>query len=337
MGLAVGAGHAVYVADSGAGDIALYKPENVEVPTISIKAPSAVTGTTAELSGTVDPNGAKPASNTSWHFQCTPACPGLKGGEVKADTAAHEISVEATGLAPHTQYEVTLVASNAADNEKPAEAGPESFTTLAIAPTIEATYAASVGETEATLKAQINPGGAATSFHFEYLSKAQLEENEKEGHDPFAGASSTETAFAGENDEVHLVSAPLSALQPDSAYVYRVLIENSVKALSGPARTLHTSAAAPSEPETCPNAQLRAEDNSTHLPDCRAYELVSPAEKLGFSAVGEGFGLLPVQASADGESLAYLSQAPLPGAADNERPKRLPCLARARRLAGQLA
>jgi hypothetical protein len=33
--------------------------------------------------------------------------------------------------------------------------------------------------------------------------------------------------------------------------------------------------------ETCPNEQLRAEDQSTSLPDCRAYELVSPPYKQG--------------------------------------------------------
>jgi hypothetical protein len=48
-------------------------------------------------------------------------------------------------------------------------------------------------------------------------------------------------------------------------------------------------ASTPAIADDCPNAALRAQNNSTQLPDCRAYELVSPVFKEGFSPITHGF------------------------------------------------
>ena len=56
---------------------------------------------------------------------------------------------------------------------------------------------------------------------------------------------------------------------------------------------------APASADDCPNAALRAQNNSTQLPDCRAYELVSPVFKEGFAAAPIGF--------TDDGRLSYLS------------------------------
>ncbi len=62
---------------------------------------------------------------------------------------------------------------------------------------------------------------------------------------------------------------------------------------------------APASAETCPNAQLRAENNSTQLPECRAYEQVTPPYK-------EGFAVLP-KAYSDEGVVAYISSGNFPG------------------------
>jgi hypothetical protein len=71
------------------------------------------------------------------------------------------------------------------------------------------------------------------------------------------------------------------------------------------------SAQAASAAETCPNAQLRAENGSLALPDCRAYELVSPLQKNGGAVQGFGanFGGDLLQAAADGEAATFSSSA----------------------------
>src|ERR1700733_7063369 len=56
---------------------------------------------------------------------------------------------------------------------------------------------------------------------------------------------------------------------------------------------------APALADDCPNAALRAENNSTQLPECRAYEQVSPVFKEGFVPVPTGF--------TDDGRLSYLS------------------------------
>jgi Tol biopolymer transport system component len=64
--------------------------------------------------------------------------------------------------------------------------------------------------------------------------------------------------------------------------------------------------------ESCPNEEVRAEQGSGRLPDCRAFELVTPEVKGDNSSIGGAFGIpfgFP-----DGNHVFYLSELPIPGA-----------------------
>jgi hypothetical protein len=74
---------------------------------------------------------------------------------------------------------------------------------------------------------------------------------------------------------------------------------------------LAQSSEAGTTPTACPNSALRT-GPSMQLPDCRAFEQVSPLEKGGYAALLAGF---PTQATSDGEAISYMSLGAFSGAA----------------------
>ena len=269
-------------------------------PAISLAAPTNVTGSSALFSATIDPEapvGNPAAFDVNWHFECTPECPGLEG-TIPADSDPHTVAVDATGLKPGTAYEVTLVAENAAG---PVSAGPESFATAATPPQLISPKATPL-ITEATLEATINPGGLATTYRFEY------------GPTSAYGQSTAAKTIPAGADAV-TVEAQLFGLSPSTTYRYRLLATNSQGASAGPEQGFATLADGTLPLDTCGNADVRVEQGSQYLPDCRAYELVSPANKLGYDVGGNsGDPNIDLKVSADGELATYRSIQPIPPA-----------------------
>ncbi len=58
----------------------------------------------------------------------------------------------------------------------------------------------------------------------------------------------------------------------------------------------------------CPNEAARSQQASSFLPDCRAYEMVSPLEKNGADIAHSISGAGILQASSDGTKVTYISQ-----------------------------
>jgi hypothetical protein len=290
----------------------------VAKPSVSIEAVTTFSAHTAQLIGHVNPNAPKAKAETSeaeqeaflthYHFQCEPECPGLEG-EVLAGKDPEEVPKEATGLIPGHNYEVSLIATNAGGTET---AGPVEFTTEALPPQIDATFATAVSETEATLKAKVNPGGAETTVHFDYTT-TDFSSCTPTGPECF---TTPESASIGKDVEDHTAEATITNLQPHTAYRYRVIASNERAPSGTPGPTKgFTTTAAPTASSGCSNEQLRRENNSTALPDCRAYEQASPVDKGGFDATPRlNSGQLQAQASPSGEAVAYQGYGSLPGA-----------------------
>ncbi len=130
----------------------------------------------------------------------------------------------------------------------------------------------------------IQQGGEAydTHYHFEYVSQKQFEAPGGEGG--LATAVSTPEVDAGSGDSSGIVGEDLPGLQAGETYRYRLAASNTAPGTSlvQGAEQVLTVPVPPSagEPAACPNEVFRT-GLSAGLPDCRAYEQVTPVDKEG--------------------------------------------------------
>jgi len=172
-------------------------------------------------------------------------------------------------------------------------------------PAIDSQYATQVSSDSATLQAQINPRFGDTSYHFEY------------GTGDCATNSCTSVPIPdqdiGSGNKDVAVSQHAQGLQPGTTYHYRVVATNSAGTTDGVEATITTQAAGSPGPGTCPNAAFRSQQNDSFLPDCRAYEQVTPANKGDAQPSLPTQGVGVIQASVNGDAMAYFSLQALPG------------------------
>jgi len=277
-------------------------------PQVGCCTVSTVHSSSVHLSGVVVPD----RSATTWRLQVasSPAAPEsewkpvseglLTGGE--ADANFHEVQGDATGLAEGKTYYARLLAENTHGSVTSEVKGFET----AGAPLVStfATHAIH-GESLRAL-GDVFPHGTDTHFHVEYVTQQQFEES------GWAAASSTPEEDAGAGEFVGgfptvLVGQDLPGLQPGVTYHYRLqarsgapgspLVDGNEQTLTAPG-VLTSGEAAP-----CANESLRG-GLSAQLPDCRAYEQVTPVEKGGAQDFSH-YGLVTMGANVgeDGEHL----------------------------------
>ncbi|MGA2164303.1 MAG: hypothetical protein ABSH36_07525, partial [Solirubrobacteraceae bacterium] len=270
----------------------------------------AVTATSATFQGELNPGKSGPAGSYEldtyeFLYNTGGSC---EGGGKAPEPAGMSLGggqealplVAVSGLRPDSEYAVCLLARNGAGET--AVGSPTMFTTSTAPPTIASESVTNVEAAAATLEAEIDPDGVATTYHFEY------------GTSDAYGQSTPESASIGEGNLDRTVTARITSLEPGTTYHYRVVASSSLSpgGTLGPDKTLITPVAPGSEPvQSCSNEQRRAEQPyGLELPDCRAYELVSPVETNGSDATdpntGSVLGTVNVsRAAVSGEALAF--------------------------------
>ena len=167
------------------------------------------------------------------------------------------------------------------------------------APVVGHESVAEIGTTEAKLGGLVNPGGIQTAYRFEYGPTSAYGSSV-----PFPEGS------VGEGIAARVVWASASGLASGTTYHYRVVASSELGTVYGPDQTFTTLS---TEQAACPNEQLRG-GFSERLPDCRAYELVTPPVKSSSQFDFKAGFAYSSRSAADGEALTLRTLEPRPGA-----------------------
>jgi hypothetical protein len=275
--------------------------------TVITTAATASAIESATLHGTINPEGTpitecKFKYATEADFEPFTSIPCAESGaEIGTGESPVTVHADLSGLTPPgATYHYRLVAATAFGlaEGKARRLGE---------PLLKAQQASGVTETATELVATINPNGLATTYHLEYGTTAAY------------GQSTPEEAVGADETDHALVSV-LEGLAPDTTYHWHAVTTNPHGKIEGVDRTFTTFATF--SPETgCANQALRS-GASAGLPNCRAYEMVSPAQKAGEVFPPDSTGTLggscvdclpvalpmPEQSSPDGEAFIYSGQ-----------------------------
>jgi hypothetical protein len=278
-----------------------FTTETLPAQTVTIDPVSAPTATSASFAGHIEPNapaGEPSVSEVNWHFHCEPvSCPGAEapGPPVPAGASVEQVHAESTHLEPNTEYHVGLITENNGHIE--VTAGPTTFTTEASEPIAETVPAFAVdGGTEAIIGARINPRNSPTTYWIEYGPTS----------DYGTAIPPSKDATAGSGGESQVLTQRITGLSPSTEYHFRAFAKNASGEVHGEDLNFETAPSGPEPPQSCPNQELREENNSTALPECRAYEQVSPTDKNGFPvALFADNGIPHYVASTDGSAITW--------------------------------
>jgi hypothetical protein len=272
-------------------------------PEVPLARPATeITGTSATLHGLVNPG--KEGEAGTVNFVYSPSASECEAGVLTTETAetqtfgkaAEIVSTVVSGLLPRTTYAFCVRALNAVFEDS--FSAVETFTTGAAPVAVSEESVGKLGSNEATVRAEIAPGGVAATYEVEY---------EPGKRTPAQSLPASVTAVP--------VSQRLTGLQPGTEYHFRFIAHSELGAAEGAEEEFTTPAAVSfggGASSGCPNSTLTG--FSAALPDCRAVELVSPANEVG-DVYDPGESLReedittarPFRAAAGGGTLAYLA------------------------------
>ena len=222
-----------------------------------------ITDVSATVDGEIERDEGGPISKCEVEFGSDPSYGRIAPCEEATpfNAASTDVTAKLTGLVPGVVYHYRF----AAENEDGRNFGADQTFKTFQAPTIEGFSTSKLLETSATLHAQINPQNSETTYRFEY------------GTTPaYGNVLPVPDGVIPASTSAQGVSVDLTGLE-GVTYHFRVVAKNIYGETTTEDQTFDFF------PPTCPNMEIRQETASNYLPDCRAYELVSPEDANGIS------------------------------------------------------
>jgi hypothetical protein len=270
------------------------------LPSPTASTPSVTDTSTRSVTfhGEVDPKGGLvtckfqySTDETNWTDVNVPGCEALN-----QNGGSQEIKKNVSGLAPDTHYFVRLQVTRPYFSEfTPVTSAPQGFATSSGPPVITKAHVNAIDEQSVRVTASIDPSHSPTTYVVEY------------GTSPSLG-SSTEPVSVGSGTEPIEVSPVIGGLAAATQYYFKVVATNLVNTAESENLFAITFPATPSF-GSCPNERFRT-GPSAKLPDCRAYEQVTPSDKYGSDAYG---GPSTTQASGSGNGITSYTFSGFPG------------------------
>ena len=180
------------------------------------------------------------------------------------------VAIDVTGLEPNTDYQVVLHSFNFGGKE--VETAPVSFKTKLAVPAVQTRSATEVKNTSAVLNGKVNPHNSAVDLSVRMGPRQDLRQ-----------LRSCSARIAGQRRQLLPPSRTADHRTPGRHRLPLPAVGDE-HLLRGARPTAKTSTFRTSPAEVCPNEQVRVEVNSLALPECRAYEMVTPIEKSGNDA-----------------------------------------------------
>ncbi|HWO16446.1 MAG TPA: hypothetical protein VNM89_07015, partial [Solirubrobacterales bacterium] len=265
----------LFAAYQGKDDVAKLTPAGAPLCSLDVDGPTAVATAADGSAYALDTADIETISVRKFDSACAEVRNAEFPFRVPFSTSTGIATSSACGIPGHDLYVSKADQANSFIRAYgPAPTDIEACPPPAVPPTIADQFALSVGAEDATLGAKINPHFWADTVYYVQYGSAECSLGGC-ASEPLGPVDLTDAVL----DAELAAEVELSGLQPATTYHFRFVASSGGGGpVFGPDGTF-TTFPLPSRAKTdCPNQQFRT-GPSALLPDCRAYEMVSPLDK----------------------------------------------------------